>query len=552
LWFGYPDNRIARVNGDEVQLFDASRGLNVGNITAIHASGKHVWVGGDLGFARFDGIRFVPILSASGNSFTGISGIIATRGGELWLNGIAGITHISRPEVERVIRDSAHRVQVETFDYVEGVPGIAQQLRPLPSAIETTDARLWFATTGGLVLIDTTRIVRNAPPPPVTIWSISSDGVRYPAVNADLHLPIHTTKLQIDYTAGSLALPERVGFRYKLEGSDQDWQDAGNRREAFYTNLRPGRYTFRVVASNNNGNWSTPGASVHFIIRPTFYQTTEFYALCLLMCLALSTALYKVRMRQISAHVRARLEERLAERERIARELHDTLLQGVQGLMLRFQAVTNRIPERERARGLMEQALERADELLEESRARVKDLRASTSSVVELAQALAAEGEQLALAHPVPFRASTEGTPRELHPIVREEALLLGREALANAFRHANASQIEADVFYGETELRMRVRDNGSGIDQALLDGGGRVGHWGLLGMRERAKRLSAHLDIWSTQGAGTEIDLRVPAAVAYRESERAQPRAWWRRSKSRLPSRVAMSESNAKEEHQL
>jgi signal transduction histidine kinase/ligand-binding sensor domain-containing protein len=535
LWFGYTDNCIARVNGDEVQLFDASRGLNVGNVTAIHASGKHVWVGGDLGFARFDGMRFVPILSAAGNSFTGISGIIETRGGELWLNGIAGITHILRPELERVARDAAHRVQVETFDYMDGVPGIAQQMRPIPSAIETTDGRLWFATTGGLVLIDPIRIVRNTLPPPVTVWSITSDGVRYPAVTADLHLPIHTTKLRIDYTAGSLTIPERVGFRYKLVGSDQDWQDAGSQHEAFYTNLAPGQYTFRVVASNNDGVWNTSGASIGFTIRPAFYQTKWFYALCALMCLALSGALYRVRMQQVSAQVRARLEERLAERERIARELHDTLLQGVQGLILRFQAATDRIPGREPARGLMERALERADELLGESRARVKDLRTPTSSVVELPQALAAEGEQLALAHPVQFRASTEGTPRELHPIVREEALLLGREALANAFRHANASQIEADVYYGETELRMRVRDNGSGIDQALLHEGGRVGHWGLLGMRERANKLSANLDIWSTQDAGTEIDLRVPAAVAYRDSGHAQRRTWWRRSKYRL-----------------
>jgi signal transduction histidine kinase len=240
-------------------------------------------------------------------------------------------------------------------------------------------------------------------------------------------------------------------------------------------------------------------------------------------------------MQQVSAHVRARLEERLAERERIARELHDTLLQGVQGLILRFQAATDRIPGCEPARALMERALERADEMLGESRARVKDLRTATSGVVELPQALAAEGEQLALAHPVQFRASTEGAPRQLHPIVREEALLLGREALANAFRHAKAGQIEADVSYGKTELRMRVRDNGSGIDQALLQAGGRVGHWGLLGMRERAEKLSAHLDIWSTQDAGTEIDLRVPAAVAYRESGRAQQRAWWRRSKHGL-----------------
>lgn len=522
LWFGYTNNRIARVNGDQVQLFDVSSGLNVGNVTAIHAAGKQVWVGGDLGFARFDGTRFVPILSSSGNPFAGISGIIETPGEELWLNGNAGIAHISRSEVERVIRAGARSARAETFDYVDGVPGTAMPMRPLPSAIQTTDGRLWFSTTGGLVLIDKTRIVRNTLPPPVTVWSINSDGVRYTAANADLRLPIHTTTLRIDYTAGTLTVPERVCFRYRLEGSDLGWQDAGNRREAFYTNLRPGRYTFRVIAANNDGVWNTSGAAVSFTILPAFYQTTWFYALCALTCGVLAAALYRARMQQVSAHVRARLEERLAERERIARELHDTLLQGVQGLILRFQAATNRIPEREPARDLMERALERADELLGESRARVKDLRAPIASAIELPQALAAEGEQLALTHPVPFRASTEGVPRELHPIVREEALLLGREALANAFRHANASRIEADVFYAETELRMRVRDNGIGIDQALIHTGERAGHWGLLGMRERAKKLSAQLDIWSTQNAGTEVDLRVPAAVAYRDSGRA------------------------------
>jgi signal transduction histidine kinase len=486
-------------------------------------------VGGDLGFARFDGRRFTPIVDAAGDSFTGVSGIIATRGGDLWLNGNVGITHFSRSEVERVSRDPSHRVQAETLDYLDGVPGTAQQLRPLPSAMETTDGRLWFSTTGGLVLIDAARIVRNALPPPVTVWSIRSEGIRYPAMTADLQLPIHTTTLQIDYTAGSLTVPERVGFRYQLEGSDPDWQDAGNRREAFYTNLAPGRYTFRVIASNNDGVWNTSGASLHFTIRPAFYQTTWFHVLCILMCLALLAALYRVRMQQVTAHVRARLEERLAERERIARELHDTLLQGVHGLILRFQAATDRIPGREPARALMERALERADELLDESRARIKDLRVSTVGVIELSHALVAIGEQLALTHPARFRANTEGTPRDLHPIVREEALLLGREALVNAFRHANASQIEVDVLYSETALRIRVRDNGGGIDPSVLHEGGRVGHWGLLGMRERATKLSAHLDIWSTQGAGTEIDLRVPAAVAYRQPGHAKRQTWWR-----------------------
>ena len=533
LWLGYTDNRIARVNGDEVQLFDAGRELNVGNVTAIQASGQYVWVGGSLGFARFDGTRFVPILSASGNALTGISGIVETPGPELWLNGFNGITHISRPEVERVIRDPSHRVQVETFDALDGVPGIAQQPTLTPSAIETSDGRVWFSTSGGLVLIDPARFVRNALPPPVTVWSISSDGVRYPAGTADLHLPIHTTTLRIDYTAGSLTIPERVSFRYKLEGSDPDWQDAGNRREALYTNLAPGRYTFRVVAANNDGLWSTSSASVSFTIRPAFYQTAWFYTPCALLCLGLLAALHRVRILQVRARVRARLEERLVERERTARELHDTLVQGVQGLILSFQAITNRIPGREPARALLEQTLERADDLLGESRAQIKDLHTPASSVVWLLpRALAAHGVRLALANPAKFRVSVAGMLRKLDPIVRQEILLLGREALANAFRHAKARRIEADVLYGDTELRVRVRDNGGGIDHTLLQAGG---HWGLLGMRERAKKLNAHLEIWSTRDAGTEIELRVPAEVAYEEPEGPQQRTWWRLRKRSL-----------------
>ena len=528
VWLGYPYNRIARINGDEVQLFDASHGLNVGNVTAIHASGQHIWIGGELGLARFDGARFVPILGAADNAFTGISGIIETPGGELWLNGFAGITHVSRSEVERVIRDPTHRAQVENFDYLDGVPGTALQIRPTPSAIATTDGLLWFLTTGGVVSIDPARIVCNPLPPPVTVWTISSEGVPYPALGADLQLPIHTTKLRIDYTAGSLTLPERVDFRYKLEGSDLDWQDAGNRREAFYTNLAPGRYTFRVAASNSDGVWNASGASVSFTILPAFYQTTWFYALCALLCLAALYALYKAHVRQVAAQVQGRLEVRLAERERIARELHDTLLQGVQGLILRFQAVVERMSRRDPARALMEQVLGRADQILAEGRDRVKDLRSKAGDEVDLPPALAAEGEQLALAHPAQFRTSVAGARRDLHPIVREEVLFIAREALGNAFRHAGAQHIEAEMSYGNAVLQVRIRDDGRGIGAGVLDAGGRAGHFGLLGMRERAEKIRAQLKICSKAGAGTEIDLQVPAEVAYRRSQTMSRVTWW------------------------
>jgi signal transduction histidine kinase len=247
------------------------------------------------------------------------------------------------------------------------------------------------------------------------------------------------------------------------------------------------------------------------------------------MCLGILFVLYKLRVRQVAAQVRGRLEVRLAERERIARELHDTLLQGVQGLIWRFQAVADRISKHDSSRNLMEQALERADQVLGESRDRVKDLRASGSDVADLPQALAAEGEHLALAHPTQFRASVEGVHRDLHPIVREEVLLIAREALCNAFRHAGAHHIEAEVSYTEAALQVRIRDDGQGISADVLDAGGRPGHFGLLGMRERAAKIRAHLTIWSKSAAGTEVDLRVPADVAYARSQNAprRTRSW-------------------------
>jgi signal transduction histidine kinase len=364
-------------------------------------------------------------------------------------------------------------------------------------------------------------------PPPVTIWSLTSGRTSYPNSGETVRLALHATDLQIEYSAGSLTRPERVHFRYMLEGLDDRWQEVGTRREALYTNLWPGHYTFRVTASNSDGVWNPTGAAISFTIPPTFYQTRSFYALCTLACAALLYVLYRTRMRQVSRQVRGRLEARLAERERIARELHDTLLQGMQGLIWRFQAAADRIPQSAPARQMMEQSLDQADKLLEEGRGRVKDLRPTASDATDLPQAIAAEGEQLSQLQHVEFRVSGQGVRRDLHPIVREEAFLIAREALANAFRHASARRIEAEVTYGEDALHVRIRDDGGGIGTTVLDCGGKPGHFGLIGMRERAKKVGAHLEVWSKPAAGTEIDLRVPANVAYAGSAGTKGSPW-------------------------
>jgi signal transduction histidine kinase/ligand-binding sensor domain-containing protein len=313
IWLGYPNSLIARLQDGKVHVFDSSQGLSIGGVESISATGGQLWAGGELGLARFDGARFISILNASGNRFSGLSGIVATHDGDLWLNGAEGITRVPHAEIEHVIRDPDYHVQSKTFDVMDGVPGSASQLRTIPSALDTGNGQLWFEMAHGLVLIDSQHLIYNTLPPPVTLWSLSSNDKEYRAQGSELRLPVHTTSVDFNYSAGSLTVPEHVRFRYKLEGSDRDWQDGGNRRDAHYTNLGPGRYTFRVTASNNDGVWNTAGASVVFEILPAFYQTKWFYALCALACVAISTGLYRVRVRQLRREFNIATERKRAE-----------------------------------------------------------------------------------------------------------------------------------------------------------------------------------------------------------------------------------------------
>ena len=534
IWLGFSHNRITLVDGEKKLLLSSESGLDVGNVTALYRGAERLWAGGEHGLNFFDGTGFRVLKASSGAPFSGISGIVETPQGELWLNGARGVVRVPADEIRRATQDRDYLVRVELFDFLDGLQGTPAQFRPLPTAIRGTDSRLWFTTAGGVASIDPARIMRNPLPPTVLIRTLNADGKQY-ALSAVLPLPVRTANLQIAYTALSLSIPERVQFRYKLEGLDHNWQDAGSRREAFYTNLQPGSYRFRVIAANNDGVWNQEGASLSFDIPPSFFQTWWFRTLCAVAGLGLFWLLYLLRLRQIRERLQGRLQERLAERERIARDLHDTLLQGVQGLILRFQAVAQRIPPAEPARALMEKTLERADEVLVEGRDRVRDLRESTTVSGNLPEALAAAGREFALDHPAGFSMIVQGAERPLHPIVCEEAYRIGREALANAFAHARAQQIEVEVAFDRREFRIRVRDDGQGIDAATLGAGGRPGHWGLSGMRERAHKIGARLTIWSGAGAGTELELKVPAATAYRSPSVLSRWLGWRRDRKEI-----------------
>ncbi|AKC85805.1 sensor histidine kinase [Pseudoxanthomonas suwonensis] len=502
-------------------------GLDVGAITALLPGRRHFLVAGERGLARFDGRRFHTLDETRVAELVAVTGMAEAGDGRLWLNGGRGVVLFEPAQAAAAFMPGA-RPAYRLFDERDGLLGVAVQSNATPTLVQGGDGRLWFSTNQGVAWIDPTRIGRNPRPPQVLLRSVSAGDVDYPP-GPPLELPAHTRNLQVDYTATSLGMPERVAFRYRLKGVDDTWQEAGTRRQAFYTNLAPGRYHFEVLAANEDGVWSPEPVTQVLRIRPAFYQTWWFMLLCLLLVAGGLWLAYLMRLRQLGQHIRGRLQERHAERERIARELHDTLLQSIQGLILRFQAVSVTLPPLDPARSAMEQALQRADEVLVEGRDRVLDLRATAPDAGDLEDLLAAFGEELAQATDVRFDVSVQGTAEALDPIVRDELYRIGREAMLNACRHAEAGRIRVEVDYGPGELRLRVFDDGRGIDPDMLQRGGRPGHWGLHGMRERASRIGARLRIWSRPGAGTEVELRMPAGSAYRPCLQASRQAWLR-----------------------
>jgi len=455
--------------------------------------------------------------------------------GSLWLYAECGLIEISREQLQQWWDKPETTVKVRVFDVFDGADPSYSPFRP--SASRSQDGMLFFANEYVLQMIDPTHLAMNTLPPPVHVENIIADRKSYPLAQ-DLILPPRTRDLEIDYTALSFVVPQKVRFRYKLEGWDADWQNAGTRRQAFYTNLGPRRYSFRVMACNSDGVWNESGAALDFLIVPAFYQTTWFAVAVGFSIFCLLSLIYLVRLQQVTAQVRARLYVRLSERERIARELHDTFFQGIQGLLLRFHTATTQLRKDEPARPIFEAALKESDQLMLDGRELVLDLHTNATDNYELPSALVAAGNEFKTAYPADFRILVNGDPQPLHPIVNEEAYKIGREAMYNAFRHAGARTIEVELNYQPNELRLRIRDDGTGIDSGVLKHGSRKGQWGLPGMRERAAKIGAHFAVWSRLNSGTEIELRIRAAVAYR----SMPKSFWRRW---LPGAVAQNKES-------
>ena len=510
LWLGLLDGRLARYQQGRIDFFQFSDKVSMVNQIAVVSDGTVLGATGYGLVGWRDGAK--RMLNAhNGLPCDGINAVIEDAQRALWLHTQCGLIQITAEEFLWWWDHPNVNLAYRLFDSADGMqPGKA----PFQESARTPDGKLWFVNQAVLQMIDPSRLPQNRVPPPVHVEEVLVADKSY-RPESPLHFASSTRDLSIRYTGLSFVAPQKVLFRYMLEGQDTTWQSAGTRRQAFYTNLRPRTYVFRVIACNNQGMWNEVGDSIVFTIAPAFYQARWFQLLSVLALAGILWSLYLMRLNQVTLQIQGRLGARLEERERIARELHDTLLQGFQGLMLRFQAVMNTLTPDQRAHQMLEKVLDRADEVLFEGRQSVRELRGKSSSQTELSVALSCCGDEFAQGHSSQFSLTVVGIPRSVGAIVFDESYRIAREALINAFQHSDASRIETEIIYSANGIRITVRDDGIGMDTDILMQG-RDGHWGLAGMRERARKIGAKLHIRSSSDAGTQIELKIPAQVAY------------------------------------
>jgi len=539
LWLGFADGGVVFFKDNVVRAsYATADGLGKGLISDLRLDQDGaLWAATEGGLSRLKNGRVTTLSSKNGLPCDAVRWAREDDDHSFWVYMSCGLVRVARSDLDAWGASPDRRIDTAVFNTSDGVRNMAAAPSFSPKVAKSSDGRLWFTNYDGVSVVDPHRLPFNKLPPPVHVEQIAADGKTYwqnslgDASSSHPRLPPLVRDLTIDYTALSLVVPEKVHFRFKLDGQDRDWREVVNGREVQYSNLAPGSYRFRVTASNNSGVWNEEGAILDFSIAPAYYQTIWFRSLCVAAFFVMLWGLYRLRVRQVAHQFNMALEARVSERTRIARDLHDTLLQSFHGLLLRFQAVSNLLPERPvEAKQRLENAVEQAAQAITEGRDAVQELRSSTVVTNDLPVAISALGQELAAAETTEdsaiFRVVVEGTPRNLHPILRDEVYRIAGEALRNAFRHAQARQIEVEIHYDERRLRLRVRDDGKGMDPEILGEHSRPGHFGLHGMRERARIVGGQLDVWSERDSGTEVELSVPASKAY-ATPPATRRSW-------------------------
>ena len=518
MWFGTPDNGVGILAGNRWRRYSTGQGLPSPDVTCLFEDRQGIlWVGTSGGLAY---IAHGIVKSAAQQNtplHERILGIAEDRSGSLW---ISTSSHIVQTNRDSILHGTPVLREYDTADGLRGIGGVRRNR----SLVADPAGRIWISTTNGLSFVDPAAPASRASTATAHIESVLIDG-RSTGSNPVLAVTTAGKRLAFNYTAFNFAAPEKVRFRYRLDGFDRDWSDPIPDREAVYTNLSPGSYRFRVMASSN-GDWSTPDAFVSFRVAPRFWQTWWFILLCVLCVALVCILLYQLRIQQVVRSANRRFEERLAERTRIAQELHDTLLQGFFSASMQLHVITDSVPANSLARPHLDRVLALIGRVLDEGRNAVRGLRSNGEQSIWIEEALGVMLRDLGGQEDVYHVVHVDGISRQLRPGVQDEIVRIASEALGNAFRHAQAQNIEVEVRYGARNLSVEVRDDGQGIQPEVL-AHGREGHWGLPGMRERAESIGGRLVIANRATGGVRVTLTVPGHIAYLRSFSSAPINW-------------------------
>jgi len=508
--------------------YGGQEGLPPGRINCLFQDSSGVlWLGTDngLGILQAGRIQIPPQVPPALHE--PVLGIALDRFAALW---VATSNHILRISKDELLKGAVTETNVREFGLVDGLRSV-QSLKRDRAVVMDPNGQIWFSTYRGASVADPAQAANTAVPAIVHIDEIMADGNPL-NLQGPIRLRGSRQRITFSYVGLSLSTPERVRFRYKLEPYDRDWSEPRAEREATYTNLDPGSYRFRVMASNSAGVWSAVESTIQLDIEPLFWQTWWFRVSLLMAAVLTIILLYRLRLQRLTRQMNVRFEERLAERTRIAQDLHDTLLQGFLSASMQLHVAAEQVPSDSPAKPLINRVLVLIRTVIDEGRTTLKGLRAKSTDSADLAQSFSRIQDELLTREPIDYRVTVEGPARPLQPVIRDEVYHIGHEALVNAFRHAHASTIEVELEYGSKQLRMLVRDDGRGIDPQVLSAG-RDGHWGIPGMRERAEEMGARLKLWSREGAGTEVELSIPGRVAY-QVDSSSWRRWFANSNSR------------------
>jgi signal transduction histidine kinase/ligand-binding sensor domain-containing protein len=512
IWLGLLNGDLVRYRGEQLETFHVAHDNGSSRIFQLvtEADGS-VLASTGYGLLGWKSGRLALMSTRNGLPCSELFASVTDRQDNLWLYMRCGLLKIEKSAVSHWWTDPTGQVHPRLFDVVDGARADAA---PFSGATRTPDGRLWFANDDVAQVVDPQLLADNGVAPPVYVESLVADGQYYPVTHS-VTVPPLTHAYIIGYTAPSFTAPQKVRFRYKLEGFDKSWNGAGTRRQAFYSQLPPGKYRFQVSASNNSGVWNETGASFELVVAPALYQALWVRALGSLALAGLVWAFFRRRVHEAAARMQMRDAARLAERERIARQIHDTFLQSVQAFLFRLSAVEDQVTVSQQPQVVLQELVQLSRSVTEEVRGGIHKLRELPADVNGIADALATLGRELVAHRPIKLEVSVIGSVRPLASDAYENICAIGQEAIRNAVIHADASAIQVELRYSRTGLQLLIHDNGRGIDHGLLKHG-RDGHWGLRGMRERARLIRSKFKIASSASSGTELRVVVPAEVAF------------------------------------